>query len=488
MDNAPKAGDDRAPVFDRPCTPEPTTHTHRHVSSPKSPEQPRPRSRRPSSPIPSAIPKRKSPPTTNPIVSHPKHDTPAEPEVVRPTTPPPPPVLRRSLSEHIQANLKEPSPPAFRPPSPIPAFLWEREPLELDEDSPALTEDDLVMPYERDDHYPSFPESAILQGSRGPLRRSSETRGAQCGMAIPPHLKTPVRPLFSVPKKHKYSPVVPSPLSRIAMMGQSPSPPRSPEPAAIKKLQPVEEERTAELYEQFLHARNEADSGDEDIFSDGDSELCEDDLRGSSGSPLTHILNMGASPALAPLVSGFQFPGLFGPAPPLNLAVELPKPEAAPNKPIGRIGDGRGRVAVLEKADNANRAHHTERSQHAAKASKKSSSSSNGSDSGSSGSDTNAKGRPTSALAIRPKPSRTTTAPRPAPTAKGRFSDKSEKENAGNKLVPSRKTSGVPHKSAPGTVKPTSRPPSAAAVSRKIPSVPGAASRPTAPNRNVKRS
>ena len=354
-----------------------------------------------------------------------------------------------------------------------------------DEGSPALTEDDLIMPYERDGCYPSFPESAIFQGSRGPLRRSSETKGAQCGMAIPPHLKTPVRPLFSVPKKHKYSPVVPSPLSRLAMMGESPSPPGSPEPAAMKMLQPVEEERTAELYEQFLHGRHEADSEDEDIFSDGGSDLGEDDLQNSSSSPLTHILNMGASPALAPLVSGFQFPGLFGPAPPLNLAVELPKSEAAPNKPINPTGDERGRVAVLEKADNANRAHRTERSQHAVKGSKKSSSSSNGSDSGSSGSD---KCRPNSALSIRPKPSRTTTAPRPAPTAKGRFSDKSEKENAGNKLVPARKTSRLPLKSAPGTVKPISRPPSVAAVSHKVPSVPGAVSRPTAPNRNVKRS
>jgi len=255
----------------------------------------------------------------------------------------------------------------------------------------------------------------------------------------------------------------------------------------MKKLQPVEEERTAELYEQLLHARHEADSGDEDIFSDDDSELCEDDTQGSGSSPLTHILNMGVSPALAPLVSGFQFPGLLGPAPPLNLAVELPKSEAAPKKATGPIGDVRGRVAVLEKADNANRAQRAERPQHAAKGSKKSSSSSNASDSGSSGSDTNVMGRPSSALSSRPKPSRTTTAPRLAPTAKGRISDKSEKENAGNKLVPLRKASGLPPKSAPGTIKPTSRPPSVAAL-RRVPSAPGAGSRSTAPSRIVKRS
>lgn len=394
-------------------------------------------------------------------------------------------LLRRSLSDHIQASLKEPSPPAFRPPSPIPAFLWESEPEE--DISPGLTEDDLIMPHERDGLYPSFPESAIFQGTRGHLR-SSEKKGAQAGIAIPPHLKTPVRPLFSVPKKHKYSPVVPSPLSRIAMMGSSPSPPSSPEPAAMKKLQPVEEERTAELHEQFLQARLEADSGDEDIFSDNDSEPDEDDTQDSNGSPLTHILNMGASPALAPLVSGFQFPGLLGPAPPLNLTVELPKPEAAPKRAADPIGDARGRVAVLEKADNANRAERVKRPQHAAKGSKKSSSSSNGSDSGSSGSDTNAMGRPSSALSSRPNPSRVTTAPRPVPTAKGRFSDRSEKENAGNKLVPLRKASGLPPKSAPGAAKPTSRPPSSAGVLRKVPSAPGASSRPTAPNRIVKRS
>jgi hypothetical protein len=366
--------------------------------------------------------------------------------------------------------------------------LWESEQPELQDDvSPGLTEDDLIMPYERDGLYPSFPESAIFQGPRGPLR-PSEKKGAQTGLAIPPHLKTPVRPLFSVPKKHKYSPVVPSPLSRIAMMGKSPSPPRSPEPAVIKKLQPVEEERTTELYEQFLQARLEADSGDEDNFSCDGSEPYEDDLQDSTSSPLTHILNMGTSPALAPLVSGFQFPGLLGTAPPLNIAVELPKSEAAPSTVASPTEDGKGRVAVLEKADNANRAPRTERPQHAAKGSKKSSSSSNGSDSGSSGSDTNAMGRPTSVVPSKPRPSRTTTASRPAPTTKGRFSDRSEKENAGNKLVPCRKPSALPPKSVPGTVKPASRPPSAAAVQRKASSAPGAASRPTAPNRIVKRS
>jgi len=362
--------------------------------------------------------------------------------------------------------------------------MWEsEEPVPQDDVSPGLTEDDLIMPHERDGLYP-LPESAIFQGTRSHLR--SEKKGAQTSIAIPPHLKTPVRPLISVPKKHKYSPVVPSPLSRIAMMGESPSPPSSPEPAAMKKLQPVEEERTAELHEQFLQAQFEADSGDEDIFSDNDSGP-EDDLQDSTNSPLTHILNMGASPALAPLVSGFQFPGLLGPAPPLNLTVELPKSEAVPKRATNPIGDVRGRVAVLEKADNANRAQRAKRPQHAAKGSKQSSSSSNASDSGSSGSDTYALGRPSSALSIRPNPSRTTTAPRPAPTAKGRISDRSEKENAGNKLVPLRKASGLPLKSAPGTVKPTSRPPSAAAVLRKVPSLPGAGSRPTAPNRIVKR-
>jgi len=480
MDNALKADDDRAPVVNRPCTPEPIVHAHRRLSSPKSPEEPRPRARQQSSPIPPAVSKHKSPPAAMPVLSHPKAETPGEPEVARPTTPPPPPPLfRRSLSDHIQASLKEPSPPAFRPPSPIPAFLWE-EPE--DDISPGLTEDDLIMPHERDGLYPPF------QGSRGPLRLS-EKKGVQTGMAIPPHLKTPVRPLFSVPKKHKYSPVVPSPLSRIAMMIESPSPPSSPEPTAMKKLQPVEEERTAELHEQFLQAYREADSGDEDIFdndSDDESDLGEDDLLGSTNSPLTHILNMGASPALAPLVSGFQFPGLLGPAPPLNLAVELPKSEAAPKKATKPIGDVRGRVAVLEKADNANRAQRAEQPQRVANGSKKSSSSSNGSDSGSSGSDTNAMARPTSALSSRPKPSRTTTAPRPAPTAKGRVSDRSEKENVGNKLVPLRKASGLPPKSAPGTAKPTSRPPSSAAISRKT-SAPGASSRPTMPNRIVKR-
>ncbi len=356
-----------------------------------------------------------------------------------------------------------------------------------DDISPGLTEDDLIMPHERDGFYLPFPDSAAFQGTRGHLR-SSEKKGAQTGIAIPPHLKTPVRPLFSVPKKHKYSPVVPSPLSRIAIMGESPSPPNSPEPAAMKQLQPVEEERTTELQDQFLQAHLEPDSGDEDIFSDHDSEPGEDDTQDSTSSPLTHILNMGASPALAPLVSGFQFPGLLGPAPPLNFAVELPKSDVAPKKPTDPIGDKRGRVAVLEKADNANRVPRAERPQHAAKGSKKSSSSSIGSDSGSSGSDSNAKGRPSSALSCRPNPSRTTTAPRPVPTAKGRMSDRSEKENAGNKLVPPRKASGHPPKLAPGAVKPTSRPPSSAAILRKVPSAPGASSRPTAPNRIVKRS
>jgi hypothetical protein len=485
MDKAANADDDRDPVFNRPCTPEPTVHAYRRVNSPKSPDDTRSRVRRPSSPIPSAVPRRKSPPAAKPIFSRPTADTPAEPELVRPTTPPPPPLPRRSLSDHIQASLKEPSPPAFRPPSPLPAFLWENELVPQDDDSPGLTEDDLIMPYERDGLYLPFPESAIQARS---LRRSSEKTGAQTGIAIPPHLKTPARPLFSVPKKHKYSPAVPSPLSRIAMMGEIPSPPSSPEPAAMKKLQPVDEERTAELHEQFMQALHEVDSGDEDIFSDDDEEPCEDDTQGSSGSPLTHILNMGASPALAPLVSGFQFPGLLGSAPPLNFAVELPKSETAPKMTVNPARDARSRVAVLEKADNANRAQRTERPQHATKGSKKSSSSSNGSDSGSSGSDTNAKGRPASTLPNRPKPSRTTTTSRPAPPAKGKVSDRSEKENAGNKLVPLRKPSSLPPKTVHGTAKPTSRPPSAAAVPRKTASAPGAASRPTALNRIVKRS
>lgn len=347
----------------------------------------------------------------------------------------------QSLPTRIQASLKiqDPYPRAqLRPPSPLPAILLEDLPeiptapgpvapvpvAKLHRSTtPPLTEDDLMMAYERspspllivsppmpdidsneDDHgftgydqeyqpthlaahdfdYDRNVDPAPTQHYEpaGPkpvpnvakLPPVVERKPVPPLPSIPSHFKTPKAPgrglTFPLAgahgaaammaalaggggKRHLYSPAIPSPLSRIVRMADPdmdedgpPSPSDGPRLAAVAEQSERREGDDVDprAYArpstplQFLAIDKEGDDHEhegyderdarqqrphepqhEDEYSDDHNDDDEDhDDYGYDGqleeslSPLSKIINMGASPALAPMIStGFEFPGLL---------------------------------------------------------------------------------------------------------------------------------------------------------------------------------
>ncbi|KAG8836352.1 hypothetical protein FRC17_005638 [Serendipita sp. 399] len=139
-----------------------------------------------------------------------------------------------------------------------------------------------------------------------PTEPLPQTSKAATQPSIAPHArlqKTPVRRSNThVRIQHKYSPAVPSPLSR--MVRTTDSPPSSPESKAQRDAQrpPV----IAEEDEEVTTVVEEIQAVAEEV------QVKATDGRPGSLSPLSRIMNMGLSPAIAPTLAVSSFPGLLG--------------------------------------------------------------------------------------------------------------------------------------------------------------------------------
>ncbi|KAG8758300.1 hypothetical protein FRC14_000358 [Serendipita sp. 396] len=168
-------------------------------------------------------------------------------------------------------------------------LLLELERMELPvSTTPPITEDELS---------PTSPTDEPSQASKRASKPPSNSLHSRLQ-------KTPVRRTNAhVRMQHKYSPVVPSPLSRMRTVD---SPPSSPESKAQQETQrpPViveedEEEEGAAIVEEIKTIAEEVEP------------KAPDERRGSL-SPLSRIMNMGLSPAIAPTLAVSSFPGLLG--------------------------------------------------------------------------------------------------------------------------------------------------------------------------------
>lgn len=133
--------------------------------------------------------------------------------------------------------------------------------------------------------------------------------------SIPPSFRaqtTPVRPIHPPSRvQHKYSPAVPSPLSKVVRITESPpSSPESRAQKAVNRVSVIAEEDEEEVItppeaERIAEEVQEAEEEVEDLAVN---------LGGRQGSlsPLSRIMNMGLSPAIAPTLAIPSFPGLLG--------------------------------------------------------------------------------------------------------------------------------------------------------------------------------
>lgn len=171
-------------------------------------------------------------------------------------------------------------------------------------------------PFSEDELSPTSPTEQLSRS----LHNAPTSRTAhQMAPALPTSFRTqttPVRPVFQQGRiQHKYSPAVPSPLSRVVRVE---SPPSSPESNAQREAQrpPVIAEEEEEEEEVVAGAQIVAV---EEAAAEEPDEVEEPPLhiggRPGSLSPLSRIMNMGLSPAIAPTLAIPSFPGLLGTGP-----------------------------------------------------------------------------------------------------------------------------------------------------------------------------
>jgi hypothetical protein len=233
----------------------------------------------------------------------------------------------------------------------VPALNLERGVLGAST-TPPMSEDDVTSPTSpTDQRLNTGPPSAPSNPDK------SKTHSQATTTTLPPHLRstqtTPVRPTFPQSRiQHKYSPAVPSPLSRMVRIVESP--PSSPESKAQKgatQRPPVIAEEDEEQEEDKSMDGNAAPpppqqpeerpvASDEAVAADVQIPQ-EVEPRPGSLSPLSRILHMGLSPAIAPTLAVSSFPGLLGTG---SLAQDLlarPKPLS---KGLGLGGLGFGNI------------------------------------------------------------------------------------------------------------------------------------------------
>ena len=143
---------------------------------------------------------------------------------------------------------------------------------------------------------------------------------------LPHHLRTqttPIRPTYGVGRaQHKYSPAVPSPLRVVRVVESPPSSPESKAQAQRAQRPPAiaeEDEEEEEADNDAANVTQEQQQQEEQPI-----DIVEDDIplevepRPGSLSPLSRILQMGLSPAIAPTLAVSSFPGLLGTGPKLG--------------------------------------------------------------------------------------------------------------------------------------------------------------------------
>ena len=132
--------------------------------------------------------------------------------------------------------------------------------------------------------------------------------------SIPPRFrkpKTPKRPVHPQARAaHKYSPAVPSPLSRMRTTESPPSSPESKAQQAASRPPVIVEEEEHDQGPDEIKIVEEIIAVAEEIEIVAVDKPVES--RTGSLSPLSRIMNMGLSPAIAPTLAISSFPGLLG--------------------------------------------------------------------------------------------------------------------------------------------------------------------------------
>jgi hypothetical protein len=192
---------------------------------------------------------------------------------------------------------------------PLTRLVIEKDPLAIST-TPPLTDGGLspTSPTEK----LSNSVKAVIQETQNPVKSAMHVPPV-----LPPHLrsqKTPVKRSHSQARaQHKYSPAVPSPLSRIVKTAESP--PSSPESKTQRENQrppviPEEDEESEEKLILNTEALETVVKEDTPIISEDMPATTS--ARPGSLSPLSRIMNMGLSPAIAPTLAISSFPGLLG--------------------------------------------------------------------------------------------------------------------------------------------------------------------------------
>ncbi|PVG00968.1 hypothetical protein CPB86DRAFT_754108 [Serendipita vermifera] len=192
---------------------------------------------------------------------------------------------------------------ANQPPTQL---VIEKNPLAMST-TPPLTDSDLS---------PTSPTESLSNPVKAIVKETQNTVKSTINVppVLPPHLRTQKTPVKrSNPQsrvQHKYSPAVPSPLSRIVKMADSP--PSSPESDAQRQNQrpPVIPEEDEEPEEKPVLAIGAVVVEDVPIAPEDMPAVT--NTRPGSLSPLSRIMNMGLSPAIAPTLAISSFPGLLG--------------------------------------------------------------------------------------------------------------------------------------------------------------------------------
>lgn len=215
-------------------------------------------------------------------------------------------------------SSKPPLKPTQAPPNPLPLVLEQ-----------AVLGASTTPPFSEDELSPTSPTEQLSRSLHNAA--PSKPNPPQAPPALPPSFRTqttPVRPTYPYARiQHKFSPAIPSPLSKMVRVE---SPPSSPESKAQQEAQRpaviAEEDEESEEAESPVKvdiiAPEEALEEDDDELEEMPANI---GRRPGSLSPLSRIMNMGLSPAIAPTLAISSFPGLLGTGPLSQDLITKPK-------------------------------------------------------------------------------------------------------------------------------------------------------------------
>lgn len=223
------------------------------------------------------------------------------------------PVSTVPSAKHNKPTLAASTTPPISPDNLSPASSMDQQSNVL---NPGL-DAELVQPKKTRPQPDSTSDKAKAEASK----RSNATTTAP----VPHHMRTqttPVRPTYGAGRaQHKYSPAVPSPLSRVVRVVESPpSSPESKAQAQRAQRPPViaEEDEEDEVKDEAGNGVPGTQQDEQPTDTSDDDAIPEVEPRPGSLSPLSRILQMGLSPAIAPTLAVSSFPGLLGTGPKLG--------------------------------------------------------------------------------------------------------------------------------------------------------------------------